>query len=381
MLPLEGILVVAIEQAVAAPLCTARLREAGARVIKIERTGGDFARHYDCVAGGDSSYFLWTNQGKESLVLDFKNTENAGLLHRILQKADVFIQNLAPGALARAGFGSAELRARNPSLITCDISGYGNNPAVSDMKAYDFLVQAESGLVSISGGKKEPGRIGVSVCDIGAGMNAHAGILEALIKRGKTGKGSAVEISLFGVAADWMTVPLLHYDYGGKAPSRAGLHHPSIAPYGGYRTKDDEIVIVAIQNEREWARFCNGLLRQGELARHADFNSNNRRVRNRQLLDDIILTVTRSITRDEMVHRLQNADIAFGSVNGIADFSAHAALLRRTGVSSTGEEVRYPMRPIIMTDEVTGDRFEATGKVPSVGEHTESIRKEFSVAP
>ena len=202
MHPLKGMLVVAAEQAVAAPLCTARLREAGARVIKIERAGGDFARGYDSVAGGDSSYFLWTNQGKESLVLDFKQPDDAGLLNRILAKADVFVQNLAPGALARAGFGSAELRQRNPGLITCDISGYGNNDAVSHMKAYDFLVQAESAMVSISGAQSAPGRIGVSICDIGAGMNAHAGILEALMERQRTGLGVGIEVSLFGVAAD-----------------------------------------------------------------------------------------------------------------------------------------------------------------------------------
>ena len=215
MKPLEGILVVAIEQAVAAPVCTARLCEAGARVIKIERETGDFARGYDNVAGGDSSYFLWNNRGKESLVLDFKNQDDAALLHKILGDADVLVQNLAPGALKRSGFGSAALRERYPRLITCDISGYGDNESVSGMKAYDFLVQAESGLVSISGGVNELGRVGVSICDISAGMNAHAGVLEALLARQITGKGSGVQVSLFGTAADWMTVPLLHSDYGG----------------------------------------------------------------------------------------------------------------------------------------------------------------------
>jgi crotonobetainyl-CoA:carnitine CoA-transferase CaiB-like acyl-CoA transferase len=224
MAPLEGILVVTVEQAVAAPLCTARLCEAGARVIKVERAGGDFARGYDSVAGGNSSYFLWTNAGKESLVLDFKDVNDAALLHRILEQADVLVQNLAPGALERSGFGNETLRRKNPRLITCDISGYGDNEAVAGMKAYDFLVQAESGLVSISGGKNELGRIGVSICDISAGMNAHAGILEALLGRAQTGEGSSVKVSLFGTAADWMTVPLLHHDYGGKAPGRAGLH-------------------------------------------------------------------------------------------------------------------------------------------------------------
>ena len=315
MLPLEGILVVSIEQAVAAPVCTARLREAGARVIKIERESGDFARGYDHVASGDSSYFLWTNLGKESLVLDFKNQDDADLLHRILAKADVFVQNLAPGALERAGFGSESLRKQYPQLITCDITGYGSNPGVQNMKAYDFLVQAESGLVSISGGENELGRVGVSICDINAGMNAHAGVLEAIMLRGRSGQGSGFEVSLFGTAADWMTVPLLHSDYGGKAPKRAGLNHPSIAPYGGYLTRDGETVIVAIQNEREWKRFCDRVLERPEVATDPRFSSNANRVSNRTELDAIISGITETLSRKQFISRLTDGDIAFGSVN------------------------------------------------------------------
>ena len=233
-LPLSGILVVSIEQAVAAPLATCRLADAGARVIKIERPEGDFARGYDHAAAGEASYFVWTNRGKESLVLDYKQTPDAELLHRLLAKADVFVQNLAPGALSRAGFGSEALRQRYPRLITCDISGYGEGHAASDLKAYDLLVQCESGLVSVSGSPGEPGRIGVSVCDIGAGMNAHSAILNALLLRQRTGSGSAVSVSLFDGAADWMTVPYVHERYGAGAPGPAGLAHPSIAPYGGF---------------------------------------------------------------------------------------------------------------------------------------------------
>ena len=228
--PLEGILVVAIEQAVAAPLCTARLADAGARVIKIERQDGDFARGYDTAAGGESSYFAWLNQGKESVVLNYQSAEGAKLLEALIAKADILVQNMSPGALDRAGFGSEMLRNRHPALITCDISGYGDQPELSSMKAYDLLVQAESGLVSISGGPNELGRIGVSICDIGAGMTAHAGILEALVKRSTTGLGSGVSTSLFAVAAEWMTVPLIHAEYGSGAPKRVGLNHPSIAP-------------------------------------------------------------------------------------------------------------------------------------------------------
>lgn len=378
MLPLEGTLVVSIEQAVAAPVCTARLCQTGARVIKIERETGDFARNYDSVAGGDSSYFIWTNLGKESLVMDFKNQEDARLLHKILGRADVFVQNLAPGALQRAGFGSDTLRTRHPHLITCDITGYGSNQTVQNMKAYDFLVQAESGLVSISGGRNEFGRIGVSICDISAGMNAHAGILEALLERLKTGKGSSVEVSLFGTAADWMTVPLLHYDYADRAPGRTGLNHPSIAPYGGYQTADDQTIIVAVQNEREWARFCAQVLGQAELAVDERFNSNNQRVDNRDEMDKIILSVTRSLTRSQFAEKLANADIAYGAVNNIADLSSHPALIRQSGVSSEGEIVNFPAQPIRRKNSMSSEQVTEKRQVPRIGQHSQAIRREFA---
>ena len=368
--PLDGILVVSIEQAVAAPYCSARLREAGARVIKIERSGGDFARGYDDVAGGDSSYFFWLNQGKESLVLDFKQANDATLLHRILSKTDVLIQNLAPGALSRSGFDLNDLRQRYPRLITCDISGYGHGKEVAGLKAYDFLVQAESGLVSISGGESELGRIGISLCDIGAGMTAHAGILEALLERNRTETGSAVEVSLFGVAADWMTVPLLHFDYGGKAPKRAGLNHPSIAPYGGYLTDEGDIVIIAIQNEREWQRFCEGVLELPEQSQNEAFCNNRQRVANRPSLDNLINGVTQTLDRTTLIERLQNADIAFGSVNSVEEFSKHPALQRRDGRSSHGSLVSYPTRPIETTDSETS--------APEIGQHSDAIREEFA---
>ena len=374
--PLEGILVIAVEQAVAAPFCTSRLCEAGARVIKIERESGDFARGYDNVAGGDSSYFLWLNRNKESLVLDFKDDRDAALLHNLLAQADVFVQNLGPGALERAGFGSEYLRKRHPRLITCDITGYGSNESAARLKAYDFLVQAESGLVSISGGKKEMGRIGVSVCDIGAGMNAHAGILEALIAREKSGAGIGPEVSLFGTAADWMTVPLLHFDYGGETLSQAGLHHPSIAPYGGYQTLDDKTVIIAIQNEREWSRFCNQTLHNPDLAGDARFDSNNNRVKNRAVMDEYILAVFKTLTKNEVLSRLEESDIAYGSVNSICGLSRHVALQRQTGISSQGVEIRFPERPIVRKD--ADDTLREAGRVPGIGEDSENIRKEFS---
>ena len=250
---LEGLLVVSLEQAVAAPLCTSRLAEAGARVIKLERAEGDFARGYDSVVHGESAYFVWLNRGKQSLRIDLKDPADAALVERMLSKADVFVQNLAPGAAARSGFGSVDLRARYPRLITCDITGYGESGEAAGMKAYDFLIQCEAGLASITGTPDEPARVGVSVADIACGMNAHAAILQALIERGQTGKGRGIALSLFDGLADWMTVPLLHYDYGGKAPARAGLKHPSIAPYGAFPTADgSQIVVYPTAGDVSW---------------------------------------------------------------------------------------------------------------------------------
>ncbi|MDP6787060.1 MAG: CoA transferase, partial [Rhodospirillales bacterium] len=252
---LKGLLVIAVEQAVAAPYCSSRLADAGARVIKVERPEGDFARGYDRVVHGESAYFVWLNRGKESIALDLKDAADRALLARMVGRADVFIQNLAPGAAGRLGFASDALRARHPALVTCDISGYGEEGPYAEMKAYDLLVQAESGLASVTGRPEGPGRVGVSVSDVGAGMYAQAAILEALIERGRTGSGKGIQVSLFDAMADWMTVPLLHQVYGGKAPARVGLAHPSIAPYGVYAAADGEVVI-AIQNQREWRNFC-----------------------------------------------------------------------------------------------------------------------------
>ena len=374
MKALEGMLVVSVEQAVAAPFCTARLAEAGARVIKIERPGGDFARGYDTAGGGDSSYFVWLNQGKESLVLDFKQDADAALLHRIIARADVFVQNLSPGAMVRAGFGSQALREAHPRLVTCDFSGYGDHPDVAHLKSYDLLVQAESGLVSISGGPGEPGRVGVSACDIGAGMTAHAGVVEALLQRSRTGKGTGLKISLFDVTADWMTVPLLHYENGAGAPKREGLRHPSLAPYGAYATEDDIAIVVSIQNEREWARFCETVLEHPALAVDPRFQSNNDRVANRPALDEAINAVVGALDAETFRSRLTAASIAHGAVNSVADFARHKALTRRTVQASTGQAVEIPLSPI---RSEASDRRAASGS-PVLGEHTEAIRAEFA---
>lgn len=374
MKPLEGCLVIAIEQAVAAPLCTSRLAEAGARVIKIERADGDFARCYDVAAKGESSYFIWVNQGKESIVLDFKQPEDAALLEAMIAKADVVIQNLAPGALVRAGFGSERLRRDYPGLITCDISGYGESEAMQGMKAYDLLVQAESGLVGVSGGPAEVGRIGVSICDVGTGMTAHAAILEALLRKGRTGEGAALKISLFDVAAEWMTVPLIHNDYGEGAPSRIGLRHPSIAPYGAYRTADGVDTLLSIQNEREWHRLCAQVFERPDMAGDPRFCDNNKRVANREAMEAEILEVVGKLSAKEFRARLLSAEIAYAGVNSVQDVSGHKALRRRSVATCEGVRVDLPAPPVQWVELPLQD---AAG-TPKIGAQTKAIRAEFA---
>lgn len=373
MKPMEGFTVIALEQAVAAPLCTARLADAGARVIKIERADGDFARGYDTAGGGDSSYFVWINQGKESVVLDLKAADDRALVQAMLAQADVFVQNLAPGAAARLGLGSEELRARHPRLVTCDISGYGEGEAVAHLKAYDFLIQAESGLVSISGGEHELGRVGVSVCDIGAGMAAHAAITEALLLRERTGEGASLKISLFDVTAEWMTVPLVHHEHGAGAPKRQGLRHPSIAPYGAYPTREGALTILSIQNEREWVAFCAEVLERPGIAADPRFDNNNARVENRDAMDAEIHAVTKGLTAEDFRARLAHARIAFGAVNEVSDLATHPALRRREVTASGGTTLTIPAAPAIWADK----RRDTPGPAPTIGQHTAAVRTEF----
>jgi itaconate CoA-transferase len=368
--PLTGLLVVSLEQAVAAPYCSSRLADAGARVIKIERPEGDFARGYDKAARGLSSYFVWLNRGKESLVADIKDPADAALLHRVLSKADVFIQNLAPGAAARSGFGSAELREKYPRLITVDISGYGEEGDYASMKAYDLLVQAESGLAMITGHPAGPGRVGVSACDIACGMAAHAGVLEALIGRGITGQGDALKVSLFDGMADWMNVPLLFYEGTGTAPARLGLAHPSICPYGAFETKDHALVLISIQNEREWVEFCARFLDQPDLPKQPGFETNVIRVANRAIVDARVGATFATLTRDEAAAKLRAANTAYGFVNDVAAFSRHPALRRQT--------VETPNGPVaIAAPPVLREMSRKLGAVPAIGEHSASIRGEF----
>lgn len=370
---LDGLLVLSLEQAVAAPYCSSRLADAGARVIKIERAEGDFARIYDRAVGELSSYFVWLNRGKQSLVADIKQAEDAALLHRILARADVFIQNLAPGAAARAGFGSDELRARYPRLITVDISGYGDSGEYAGMKAYDLLVQAESGLAMITGNPAGPGRVGVSVCDIACGMSAHAAVLEALIARATTGRGKGLKASLFDGMADWMNAPLLQYEGLGQESPRLGLAHPTICPYGAFATSDGVLVLISIQNEREWRDFCSRFLEEPALPARPGYESNVARVANRAEVDAHVATAFARMTRDEAAGKLRAANTAFGFVNDIAGLSRHPAL-RRTVVATPGGEARIAAPPVI-----TSDGAVALGPVPATGEHSAAIRAEFGV--
>jgi len=369
--PLNGVLVVSLEQAAAAPLCTARLADAGARVIKIERHEGDFARVYDSVANGESAYFVWLNRGKESLCLDIKDAADLALLRAMLRKADVFVQNLAPGATERAGLGSDELRKHNAKLITVDISGYGTSGPYRDMKAYDLLVQCESGLTSITGSPDGPGRVGVSICDIACGVSAHAAVLEALIERWQTGAGKSLHVSLFDSIADWMTVPLLHEEGTGRAPPRVGIAHPSIAPYGVYATSGGGEVVIAIQNNREWKRFCERVLLRHELGEHRLFLNNELRCANRALMDEAITAVFSALGEEEIRGRLADAGVAFASVNDMRALSQHPQLRRCAAETPSG-----PVQLVAPAARKSGIEF-TPAPVPALNEHGDAIRAEF----
>ena len=377
--PLDGVLVVALEQAVAAPYCSSRLADAGARVIKIERKEGDFARGYDRAVHGESSYFVWINRGKQSIALDAKDPADRALLERMLAEADVFIQNLAPGATERLGLGSDALRARHPRLITCDISGYGDGGELHGLKAYDLLVQAESGLVAVSGtpgqGVDALGRIGVSLCDINAGLNALVGIQQALMQRARTGRGSGVKVSLFGSATELMAVPYLQTRYGGKAPERVGLKHPTIAPYGAFTCADGRDIVISIQNEREWADFCRVVLRRPELPQDPRCASNAARVAHRSFVDGVVAEVFASHTRAEMVDRLAEAQTAFGNVNSVHDLVTHPQLRTRP-MQVHGRSVEVPAAPWGVEWEA-----EAFAEAPALDADGPAIRAEFAAGP
>ncbi|MDA7561191.1 CoA transferase [Alphaproteobacteria bacterium] len=369
---LDGLLVISLEQAVAAPYAASRLADAGARVIKVERPEGDFARGYDADAKGHSSYFVWLNRGKESVALDLKQPDDLQIFKQMLSKADVFIQNLMPGALDRLGVSMADLRQADPRLITCDISGYGASGPFAQMKAYDFLVQAEVGLAQITGAPEEPGRVGVSICDIAAGMTAHAAILQALVARAKTGEGRAIEVSLFHALADWMNVPYLQHHYGGREIRRPGLHHPTIAPYGAYRCGDDRMLLISIQNEREWLRLCSDVLDQPNLPQNPKFDSNVHRVENRVSLDAIMNGVFSQYSIDKIAEKLQAAQIAFGRLNDMDVFTQHPQN-RFVSVRTSAGDVQ-----LLSPGAIVNGILPRLGDVPDLGQHSAAIRAEFS---
>ena len=371
MQDLEGITVVSVEQAVAAPYASGRLADGGARVIKVERPEGDFARRYDSLVKGGSAYFVWLNRGKESIRLDLKDDGDRGLLAAMVAEADVFIQNLAPGAAGRLGFGAAELRARHPRLICCSISGYGEGGRYRDQKAYDLLIQAESGLCAITGNEDGPARVGVSVCDIAAGMTAFQAILQALFVRERTGEGRAIEVSLFHAMADWMNVPYLQARYGAKPPARVGLRHPSIAPYGAYGCADGKAVLISIQNEREWARLCADVLERPELTEDERFASNNARVANRPALEEIVGAAFATRDREANIERLAAAGIAYGRLSDLDDLIGHPQN-RLVGVATEGGTVE-----LLAPGAVVSGQEARFGPVPTLGQHDRALRREF----
>ena len=369
---LQGLLVISLEQAVAAPYAAGRLADAGARVIKVERPEGDFARGYDQDAKGHSSYFVWLNRGKESVALNLKQAEDLQILKNMISKADIFIQNLMPGALERLGISTADLRSTDPRLITCDISGYGSEGPFQKMKAYDFLVQAEVGLAEITGAPEQPGRVGVSICDIAAGMTAHQAILQALYARSCNGKGRGIEVSLFHALADWMNVPYIQSQYGGREIRRPGLHHPTIAPYGAYQCGDGRQLLLSIQNEREWQRLCSDVLEQPELPTNPKFSSNVNRVTNRTDLDAVLNAAFGADPIDTVAAKLQAAQIAFGRLNDMDEFAKHPQN-RFVSVRTSGGEMR-----ILAPGAVVNGMLLPLGDVPDLGANTATIREEFS---
>ncbi|HUC18333.1 MAG TPA: CaiB/BaiF CoA-transferase family protein [Acetobacteraceae bacterium] len=379
--PLDGILVVALEHAIAAPFATRQLADLGARVIKVERPGtGDFARAYDDRARGLSSHFVWCNRSKESLTLDLKHPGANAILARLLAKADVLVQNLAPGAAGRLGLSEEKLRPAHPRLIFCEISGYGDNGPYRDRKAYDLLIQAEAGLLSVTGTEEHPSKAGISIADIAAGMYAYSGILAALVARNTTGQGSRVEISMLEALAEWMSFPLYYAFAGQPPPARTGAAHATIIPYGPFRTGDGRTVMLGLQNEREWKVFCEIVLRQPDLAADLRFDSNSARTAHRAALTPILTGVFSGLTAGELVRRLDAAGIANAHVNDMPALWAHPQLAARERwrkVDSQAGEVPALLPPANASN--FSPRMDA---IPAIGEHTDPILAElgFSTA-
>ncbi|MDF1718651.1 MAG: CaiB/BaiF CoA-transferase family protein [Antarcticimicrobium sp.] len=372
MRPLDGVTVVTLEHAVAAPFATRQLADLGARVIKVERPGtGDFARAYDERVGGQASHFVWANRSKESLTLDVKHPQADEVLHRLLAKADVLVQNLAPGAAARLGLTRAALSDVNPGLIVCNISGYGPDGPDRDRKAYDLLVQAEAGFLSVTGTPEQPSKSGVSIADIAAGMYAYTNTLAALIQRGKTGQGATIEVSMLEALAEWMGYPMYYAYDGAPPPARAGASHATIFPYGPFPAGDGSVVILGLQNEREWAAFCDAVLHQPALKQDARFDSNARRAANREALTDLITAAFAGLTGDAVIARLDAAGIANARMNDMAGLWDHAQLRAR----DRWREVGSPAGPIpaLLPPGGFDGYAPRMDPVPALGEHTDTV--------
>lgn len=375
-LPLDGITVVACEQAVAAPLATRQLADLGARVIKVERPGtGDFARGYDETVRGMSSHFVWLNRSKESVTLDLKHPEVAEVIERLIGRADVFIQNFAPGAAERLGLGAEDLRARHPRLITCSVSGYGSSGPYRDAKAYDLLIQAEAGVLSVTGSEDAPAKTGIPAADISAGMYAFSGILAALYERERTGCGSAVEISLLDSLVEWMGYPFYYTEYGGTPPVRAGTSHAAIAPYGTFTAGDGTEIVLAVQNEREWVSFCRTVLGRPELATDERFHNGSQRVANRRVLEEHITEVLSGLTGEQLEQRLGEGRIAHARQRGVAELSTHPQLQARHRLT----QVQSPVGPLTAVRPAIGlhGRTARMDPIPALGEHTDAVLEEL----
>ncbi|MDM8098635.1 MULTISPECIES: CaiB/BaiF CoA transferase family protein [Oceanobacillus] len=379
MVPLEGITVVALEQAIAAPFATRQLADLGARVIKIERPDvGDFARGYDSTVNGMSSHFVWCNRSKESMELDLKSDEGKEILGSLIKKADVLIQNLAPGAIERMGFAPEELTAKHPELIVCSISGYGKGGTYEQKKAYDLLVQCEAGLVSITGSEETPSKAGISIADIAAGMYAYTGVLTALFNRMKTGKGTVMEVSMLEALGEWMGYPAYYAAYGGKEPQRSGASHATIYPYGPFLCGDNKTVFIGLQNEREWKRFCEFVLEDSALSEDARFITNTDRSTNKDELKQIIEAKFEAFTSDQIIERVEEAKIANARLNTMKDFFAHPQLTAR----KRWKQVQTPQGEIVaLKPPVTMAGIDyVMNPIPDLGEHTEAILEELGLA-